>query len=38
MKILLALDGGLDRPLLGSVARIVLSHAHCSVLIMRKEA
>jgi nucleotide-binding universal stress UspA family protein len=30
--------GGLDRLLLGSVARNVLSHAHCSVLILRKEA
>lgn len=29
---------GLERLLLGSVARNVLSHAHCSVLIVRKEA
>lgn len=29
---------GLDRLLLGSVARNVLNHAHCSVLVVRKEA
>jgi nucleotide-binding universal stress UspA family protein len=29
---------GIDRLLLGSVARNVLSHAHCSVLVVRKES
>ena len=38
MKVLLALDGSAPSLLLGSVARNVLVHARCSVLIVRTGA